>query len=125
MPFELDLTFGFRHLKLYTPKIPILMYHEIYRPEERDRLRGLTNPVYNTELNYFRGQMAWLRANNIKTLTIDELVSQKLSPNEQSICLTFDDGWLGNYLMSIRFCESMGSRAPSLLPRSLSANHST
>ena len=85
-------------MKLYTPKIPILMYHEIYRPEERDRLRGLTNPAYNTELNYFRGQMAWLRANNIKTLTIDDLVSQKLSPNEQSICLTFDDGWLGNYL---------------------------
>jgi len=48
------------------------MYHEIYRPEERDRLRGLTNPAYNTELNYFRGQMAWLRANNIKTLTIDD-----------------------------------------------------
>jgi len=79
-------------------KIPVLIYHEIYRLEDRQQLRGLTNPAYNTELNYFRGQMAWLRANNIKTLTIDELVSQKLSPNEQSICLTFDDGWLGNYL---------------------------
>ena len=53
-------------------KIPILMYHEIYRPEERDRLRGLTNPAYNTELKVFRNQML-VESNNIKTITIDEL----------------------------------------------------
>ena len=42
--------------------------------------------------------MAWLCANNVKTLTIDDLHSQKLRPEERTICLTFDDGWLGNYL---------------------------
>jgi peptidoglycan/xylan/chitin deacetylase (PgdA/CDA1 family) len=79
-------------------KIPILIYHEIYRPEERDRLRGLTNPAYNTEIGVFRRQMAWLFANNVKTLTIDDLLTQKSPPEERAICLTFDDGWLGNYL---------------------------
>lgn len=94
-----------------TKKIPILMYHEIYRPENRQQLRGLTNPAYNTELNVFRNQMSWLRSNNIKTLTIDELISQKLSPNEQSICLTFDDGWLGNYLYAYPVLKEFGFRA--------------
>jgi peptidoglycan/xylan/chitin deacetylase (PgdA/CDA1 family) len=79
-------------------KIPILMYHEIYRPEERVRLRGLTNPAYNTELKVFRNQISWLQSNNIKTITIDELLSQKPKKEEKVVCLTFDDGWLGNYL---------------------------
>jgi peptidoglycan/xylan/chitin deacetylase (PgdA/CDA1 family) len=79
-------------------KIPILMYHEIYRPEERDRLRGLTNPAYNTELKVFRNQISWLQSNNIKTLTIDEFSLHKSKTKDKSICLTFDDGWLGNYL---------------------------
>jgi len=79
-------------------KIPILMYHEIYRPEERDRLRGLTNPAYNTELKVFRNQIFWLQSNNIKTITIDKLLSQKPKKEEKVVCLTFDDGWLGNYL---------------------------
>lgn len=74
------------------------MYHEIYRIEERDRLRGLTNPAYNTELNVFSNQMSWLRSNDIKTLTIDELSSKHFKPDQKVICLTFDDGWLGNYL---------------------------
>jgi peptidoglycan/xylan/chitin deacetylase (PgdA/CDA1 family) len=42
--------------------------------------------------------MAWLFANNVKTLTIDDLLSQKSLPEKRAICLTFDDGWLGNYL---------------------------
>jgi peptidoglycan/xylan/chitin deacetylase (PgdA/CDA1 family) len=79
-------------------KIPILIYHEIYQPEELQRLKGLTNPAYNTRIDVFHRQMAWLFANNIKTLTIDDLLIQKSPPGERAICLTFDDGWLGNYL---------------------------
>jgi peptidoglycan/xylan/chitin deacetylase (PgdA/CDA1 family) len=87
------------------------MYHEIYRPEERDRLRGLTNPAYNTEIDVFRRQMAWLFANNVKTMTIDDLLSQKSLPEERAICLTFDDGWLGNYLYGYPILKEYGLRA--------------
>ena len=92
-------------------KIPILMFHEIYRPEERDRLRGVTNPVYNTEVNVFRNQMSWLRSNNIKTLTIDELILQKSQPKLPFVCLTFDDGWLGNYLHAYPILKEYGFKA--------------
>jgi len=92
-------------------KIPILMYHEIYRLEERDRHRGLTNPAYNTKIGFFRTQMAYLYENKIKALTIGEFLSKKSSPDERAICLTFDDGWLGNYLYAYPILKKYGFKA--------------
>jgi peptidoglycan/xylan/chitin deacetylase (PgdA/CDA1 family) len=88
------------------------MYHEIYRPEERDRLRGLTNPAYNTEINVFRKQMAYLYARRIKTLTVDELFSKGSSiQGEGAVSLTFDDGWSGNYLHAYPVLQEYGFKA--------------
>lgn len=74
------------------------MYHEVYRLKDKDRLSRLTNPIYNIELNYFQKQMDFLFKNRFKTLTIHEYISEKSYSKEKVICLTFDDGWLGNYL---------------------------
>jgi len=88
------------------------MYHEIYRPEDHDRLKGLTNPVYNTEINVFRKQMAYLHAKRIKTLTIDELFLKGSSiEGEEAVCLTFDDGWRGNYLHAYPVLQEYGLKA--------------
>ena len=88
------------------------MYHEIYCPEDRDRLRGLTNPGYNTEVNVFRKQMAYLNAKRIKTLTIDELFfKESFDQGETTICLTFDDGWRGNYLYGYPILQEYGLKA--------------
>jgi len=88
------------------------MYHEIYRPEERDRLKGLTNPVYNTEINVFQKQMAYLYAKRMKTLTIDELfLKESSSQREGAVCLTFDDGWRGNYLHAYPVLQEYGLKA--------------
>ena len=88
------------------------MYHEIYRPEERDRLKGLTNPVYNTEINVFQKQMAYLYAKRMKTLTIDEFfLKESSSPGEGAVCLTFDDGWRGNYLHAYPVLQEYGLKA--------------
>jgi peptidoglycan/xylan/chitin deacetylase (PgdA/CDA1 family) len=102
-----------------TNKIPILMYHEIYKLEERDRLRGLTNPSYNTEINAFRRQMAWLSANNVKTLTLNDLLSQGSLSRERVICLTFDDGWLGNYLNAYPILQEYRLRATFFIATAL------
>jgi len=93
-------------------KIPILMYHEIYRPEDRDRLRGLTNPIYNTEIKVFQKQMAYLYAKRMKTLTIDELfLKESSSQGEGAVCLTFDDGLRGNYLYAYPVLQEYGLKA--------------
>jgi peptidoglycan/xylan/chitin deacetylase (PgdA/CDA1 family) len=95
-----------------TNKIPILTYHEIYRLEERNRLRGLTNPVYNTEIDVFWKQMTYLYAKRMKTLTIDELfLKESSSHREGAVCLTFDDGWRGNYLHAYPVLQEYGLKA--------------
>ena len=92
-------------------KVPIFMYHEIYKPEERRRLQGLTNPAYNLQLNTFERQIAWLAQNRIKALTIEDLVSGKAVNDGQAVCLTFDDGLKGNYHHAYPVLMNQGFRA--------------
>jgi peptidoglycan/xylan/chitin deacetylase (PgdA/CDA1 family) len=87
------------------------MYHEIYGPEESRRLAGLTNPAYNTDLILFKRQMAWLSARGVKALTIDELLSEKPDHSRNAVCLTFDDGWLGNYHYGYAVLRQYGFKA--------------
>lgn len=98
------------------------MYHEIYRPEERQRLNALTNPAYNTELSVFRRQMAWLYESDVKTLTIDELFFKKPYSEEKVVCLTFDDGWLGNYIHAFPILQGYGFKATFFVATSLIGN---
>lgn len=98
-------------METMTGKIPILMYHEIYGSQEYQRLKALTNPAYNTSLSGFRKQMAWLHENKVKTLTINELLPKRMHPREKAICLTFDDGWLGNYLNAFPVLQAYGFKA--------------
>ncbi len=87
------------------------MYHEIYKPEGHRHLQGLTNPAYNLQLNTFERQIAWLAENRIRTLTIEDLLSEKAIEDGQGVCLTFDDGWKGNYLHAYPVLLEKGFRA--------------
>jgi len=100
------------------------MYHEVYRPEEYKHLRKLTNPAYNTALSVFCRQMAWLHENDIDTLTIDDLFSKKSEPEEKVICLTFDDGWLGNYIHAYPILQEHSFKATFFIATSLIGNPS-
>jgi len=55
--------------------------------------------------------MAYLYEKKIKTLTIDDFISQKSPPEKRAICLTFDDGWLGNYLYAYPILKKFGFMA--------------
>ena len=88
------------------------MYHEVYRPEERSQFEGLTNPAYNTEIGTFTKQMTWLSENKFKTLTIGELLAEDpMDEGRRAICLTFDDGWAGNYRNAFPVLKERGLRA--------------
>lgn len=85
--------------------IPILMYHSIAY-EKKNELRV---PIEN-----FSQQMKYLKDNNYKTLTMDELYNHlknnKPFPNK-SIVLTFDDGYADNFLSAYPIIKENGFKA--------------
>ncbi|GER93561.1 xylanase [hot springs metagenome] len=81
------------HKSPFCPRpIPVLMYHHI-NPHKGDMVT-VTPEV-------FEGQMEFLHKSRYRTLKIDDLldvINGKLIIKEKSVVVTFDDGWLDNYV---------------------------
>ncbi len=72
--------------------IPVLMYHHI-NPHRGD--------MVTVRPEVFEGQMEYLAEAGYKSLNIDELISYingKLALSQKAVVVTFDDGWLDNYI---------------------------
>jgi peptidoglycan/xylan/chitin deacetylase (PgdA/CDA1 family) len=72
--------------------VPVLMYHHV-SPHKGDMV-SITPEV-------FEGQMKYLCDGGYRTLTLDELFAftrGDLVLGERAVVVTFDDGWLDNYL---------------------------
>ncbi len=70
----------------------MLMYHHV-NPHKGDMVT-ITPEV-------FGGQMLYLHKAGYRTLTLDELtsyISGNIAVKEKSVVVTFDDGWLDNYI---------------------------
>ncbi len=72
--------------------VPVLMYHHINL--HKGDMVTITPEI-------FEGQMKYLREAGYKTLKMDELLSYIKSEstlNQKAVAVTFDDGWLDNYI---------------------------
>lgn len=72
--------------------VPVLMYHHV-NPHRGD--------MVTVTPGTFEEQMRFLSESRIRTFTIDELLSYMkgdLRPREKAVAVTFDDGWLDNYV---------------------------
>ncbi|TAL25055.1 MAG: hypothetical protein EPN94_06060 [Nitrospirae bacterium] len=79
--------------------VPVLMYHHI-SPHKKDMVT-VTPEV-------FEKQMEHLCKSGYKTLTLDELLSYingDLIPEQRAVAVTFDDGWLDNYIYAFPVIE--------------------
>jgi peptidoglycan/xylan/chitin deacetylase (PgdA/CDA1 family) len=75
-----------------THSVPVLMYHHI-NPHRGD--------IVTVTPEVFEAQMKYLADEGYRTLKLDELVSfimGELTPDSKSVVVTFDDGWLDNYI---------------------------
>jgi peptidoglycan/xylan/chitin deacetylase (PgdA/CDA1 family) len=85
--------------------IPIVMYHSIGYEEG--------NPARVTKEN-FREQMKYLKDNDYITLTLNDaydfFVNNKPVP-EKSIVITFDDGYVDNYIDAFPILKEFGFKA--------------
>lgn len=91
----------------HTLKVPILMYHHIGEvPDESDSLRGLT-----VSTAAFAAQMDYLNQAGYTPISQGRLFKalmfgDPLPPNP--VILTFDDGYLDNYLEALPILEDHG-----------------
>jgi peptidoglycan/xylan/chitin deacetylase (PgdA/CDA1 family) len=86
------------HPMKYAHDIPILTYHHLL-PDSENKAFKDNKEVISTE--EFEDQMKLLYDNGYKTLTLDELeqfLDGKIHPSKRSIVITFDDGYLSNYV---------------------------
>jgi len=86
---------------------PILVYHEIR-----------TNQIYNKfdlHVDDFVLQLDWLVEAGYKTISLDELYDALRDGDrktlEKSIVLTFDDGYINNYLVVVPMLQERGMKA--------------
>ena len=89
----------------------ILLYHEVTDfPERRRQVRKMS-PVDSLLTKQFEEQMALLSSRgNTRVVTIDDLFAEG-QDRAQKVVLTFDDGFIGNYLFALSILEKHGYKA--------------
>jgi len=89
----------------------ILLYHEVTDFPERAKQIRKMSPADSLLTKQFEGQMALLsdRANT-KVVTVDDLFIQT-QDGAKKVVLTFDDGFIGNYLFAFKILEKYGYKA--------------
>lgn len=104
-------------------KVPVLMYHHIL-PEKENVFEGNAS-VMNKE--NFIEQMDYLYKNGYETITVLELekwMDGKLNLPEKVVCITFDDGYLSNYIYAYPILKEYGFMANQFLITSKNPIHS-
>lgn len=89
--------------------IPVLMYHHI-NPHRGDTV--------TVSPESFTAQMESLVQERIQTITVSELlafIEGNYMPPARSVLITFDDGWLDNYVYALPVLKSMNLRAAFFL----------
>jgi len=88
--------------------VPVLMYHHI-NPNKGDMVT-VTPEVFDS-------QMCFLRDSGYRTLTLDELMGVVAggNPGARSVVVTFDDGYLDNYIYAFPVLKRYGIRAAVFL----------
>lgn len=92
----------------HVPQVPILMYHKV-NPDGRSGGLGLRVPP-----DRFAEQMEYLHDNEYRTISLFDLVSFLKEGGElppRPVVITFDDGYLDNYLYAFPVLKKYGFTA--------------
>ncbi|MDO8427259.1 MAG: polysaccharide deacetylase family protein [Deltaproteobacteria bacterium] len=87
------------------PVLPVLMYHHV-SPKEGDMITVTPST--------FEAQMRHVKDAGYRALTLNEVldfIGGRLELKEKSIAVTFDDGYLDNYIYAFPALESCGIKA--------------
>jgi peptidoglycan/xylan/chitin deacetylase (PgdA/CDA1 family) len=79
--------------------VPVLMYHEVAKPEELQALGRITQSNYVLTIDEFEAQMNILRDEGCTPINLDQLVAWQSGGGTlpaKPVVITFDDGFVGN-----------------------------
>lgn len=77
--------------------VPVLMYHEIVGKDTPKSLGKFMQKRYLVEESVFCSQIEFLSNSNYVTVTVSQLQQGFEGKQQKLACLTFDDGFAGNY----------------------------
>lgn len=84
--------------------VTVLMYHHVLEK----------SGFIASSVDEFRSHMKFLAENGYKTLSINEFIAYKkgkLEVPKKSVCITFDDGWMDNYVYAYPIVKEFGLKA--------------
>ena len=89
---------------------PVIMYHSVrHRPSSSWVYRHLT-----LEVPYFIQHLEYLRRNHWAVVSLDEVIAHKRGEHrlpDRAVCLTFDDGYLDNWVFAYPLLARYGFKA--------------
>ena len=92
-------------------KVPILVYHEIVNDGDMARLSNVLQKKYIVEKGVFDKQLQYLSDNNYECLNISEIPVFKESSKRKIACITFDDGYAGNFTLALPVLKKYSFKA--------------
>ncbi|MFT5232179.1 MAG: peptidoglycan/xylan/chitin deacetylase (PgdA/CDA1 family) [Candidatus Krumholzibacteriia bacterium] len=90
------------------PRIPVVMYHSV-----GERLDSWLWPDLTISAELFEKQIKLLKANGYRSLFLDELYERQtagVTGKEKEVVLTFDDGYLDNWVFAYPILKKHGWR---------------
>src|SRR5687768_14254735 len=85
--------------------VPILMYHSVARDEDAAPSDFVVNE------STFRRQLEFLARRGYRTVSAREIVERRVPPNERTVMITFDDGYLDNYEVALPLLRAFNFNA--------------
>jgi peptidoglycan/xylan/chitin deacetylase (PgdA/CDA1 family) len=92
-------------------RIPIYMYHEITSSAQVSELSSVIQSKYIVETVNFEKHLKYLSEQRYRCVTVSELCVIKNPYSERLACITFDDGYEGNYVYALPLLKKYGFKA--------------
>jgi peptidoglycan/xylan/chitin deacetylase (PgdA/CDA1 family) len=90
-------------------KVPVFMYHEVNRENIFPELGKYINKKYLIDNYCFEEQLNYMNCHHYKAVTISELF--KIENIDRTVVVTFDDGYVGNYLYAFKTLKKFNFKA--------------
>lgn len=105
-------------------RVPVLVYHEIVNDGKTKELSTILYKKYIVEKTIFEKQLQYLSKYNYSCPTISEALGYGNGLNQNICCITFDDGYIGNFIFVLPLLKKYNFKATFfIVPKWIGTKH--